>query len=106
VASKPPDAIQTLIDTHINGFNTQDNDLFLSVFGEAAIIINGIAPYRWLNPNAPAKWLADVEKWRAGFGVTSEHLSYEMGFWNVELRGKLTIRNVRTSIQRGMNDAG
>jgi hypothetical protein len=37
-----------------------------------------------LNPNAPANWLADVEKWRAGLGVTHEHLSYEMGFWNVE----------------------
>ena len=49
-----------------------------------AIIIDGIAPYRWLNPNAPANWLADVEKWRENLGVTYEHLSYEMGFWNVE----------------------
>ena len=56
---------------------------FLSVFGDTAIIIDGIAPYRWLNPNAPANWLADVEKWREGLGVTYEHLSYEMGFWNV-----------------------
>jgi hypothetical protein len=23
-----------------------------------------------LNPNAPANWLADVEKWRQTFGVT------------------------------------
>ena len=38
----------------------------------------------WLNPDAPANWLADVEKWRKGLGVTYEHLSYEMGFWNVE----------------------
>jgi len=84
VTSKPPAEIQTLIETHINGFNTQDNDLFLSVFGETAIIIDGIAPYRWLNPNAPANWIADVEKWRENLGVTYEHLSYEMGFWNVE----------------------
>jgi len=80
VTSRPPAAIQTLIDAHINGFNTQDNDLFVSVFGDTAIIIDGIAPYRWLNPNAPANWLADVAKWREGLGVTSEHLSYEMGF--------------------------
>jgi hypothetical protein len=53
VTSKPPAEIQALIDAHINGFNTQDSDLFLSVFGDTAIIINGIAPYRWLNPNAP-----------------------------------------------------
>ena len=98
VTSNPPAAIQTLIDAHINGFNTQDNDLFLSVFGDTAIIIDGIAPYRWLNPNAPAKWLADVEKWRHHHGVTDEHFSYEMGFWNVEgssayavIAGTLTV---------------
>ena len=84
MTSKPPAAIQTLIDAHIEGFNTQDTDLFLSVFGDTAIIVDGIAPYRWLSPNAPANWLADVEKWRADLGVTYEHLSYEMGFWNVE----------------------
>jgi hypothetical protein len=84
MTSKPPAEIQTLIDNHINGFNTHDHDLFLSVFGDTAIIIDGIAPYRWLNPNAPADWLADVEKWRENLGVTSENLSYEMGFWNVE----------------------
>ena len=84
VASDPPSEIQTLIDAHINAFNTQNVALFLGVFGGDAIIIDGIAPYRWLNPNAPANWLADVEKWREAFQVTSEHLSYEMGFWNVE----------------------
>jgi ketosteroid isomerase-like protein len=84
VISKPPAEIQALIDAHVNAFNTHDNDLFFRVFGDTAIIIDGIAPYRWLNPNAPAKWLADVAKWRDDLGVTSEHLSYEMGFWNVE----------------------
>ena len=80
----PPTEIQTLIDNHVDGFNTQDAGLFQAVFGDDAIIIDGIAPYRWLNPNAPANWLADVEKWRVAFGVTYEkRLSYEMGFWNV-----------------------
>jgi ketosteroid isomerase-like protein len=98
MTSSPPVDIQALIDTHINGFNTQDNDLFLSVFGDAAIIIDGIAPYRWLNPNAARNWLADVKKWREDLGVTDEHLSYEMGFWNVEgssayavISGTLTV---------------
>ena len=107
MTSKPPAVIQSLIDTHINSFNSQDNDLFLSVFGATAIIIDGIAPYRWLNPNAPANWLADVEKWRADLGVTSEHLSYEMGFWNVEgssayavISGTLTITIKGESIVR------
>jgi hypothetical protein len=84
VTNNPPPEIQTLIEAHINGFNTHDSHLFLGVFGDTAIIIDGIAPYRWLNPNAPAHWLADVEKWRKGLGVTEEHLSHEMGFWNVE----------------------
>jgi hypothetical protein len=79
-----PREIQTLIYNHINGFNTQNIELFLGVFGDTAIIIDGIAPYRWLNPNAPANWLADVEKWRKDLGVSHEHLSCEMGFWNVD----------------------
>jgi ketosteroid isomerase-like protein len=103
----PPAAIQALIDAHINGFNSQDNDLFFSVFGNTAIIIDGIAPYRWLNPNAPANWLADVEKWRKDLGVTYEHLSYEMGFWNVEgssayavISGTLTVTIKGQSVVR------
>jgi len=98
VTSRPPSEIQTLIENHINGFNSQNIVLFASVFGDTAIIIDGIAPYRWLNPNAPANWLADVEKWRENLGVSYEHLSYEMGFWNVEssyayavLAGTLTV---------------
>ena len=82
--SNPPSEIQSLIDNNINSFNTWNTELFLGVFGDTAIIIDGITPYRWLNPNAPANWLADVEKWRQNFGVSYEHLSYEMGFWNVE----------------------
>jgi hypothetical protein len=49
---------------------------FQRLFGDTAIIIDGIAPYRWL-----ANWFADVEKWRENLGVSYEHLSYEMGFW-------------------------
>ncbi len=84
MTNKPPPELQRLIENHINGFNAQNTELFLSVFGDTAIVIDGIAPYRWLNPNAPGNWLADVEKWRAELGVTYEQLSYEMGFWNVE----------------------
>ena len=94
-----PRELRDLIEAHVKGFNEQDSDLFLSVFGDTAIIIDGIAPYRWLNPNGPANWWADCEKWRAGLGVTYEHLDYEMGFWNAEdsaayavISGKLTIK--------------
>ncbi len=107
MTSKPPPPIQSLIDAHIKGFNNQDNDLFFSVFGDTAIIIDGIAPYLWLNPNAPANWLADVAKWREDLGVTYEHLSYEMGFWNVEgssayavISGTLTVTIKGQSVVR------
>ena len=107
MTGKLPPALQSLIDAHIQGFNTQDDELFLSVFGDTAIIIDGIAPYRWLNPNAAANWLADVEKWRQDLGVTHEHLSYEMGFWNVEgssayvvLSGTLTVTMKERSVTR------
>jgi len=46
VPSALPTELQTLIDAHIEGFNTQDRELFLGVFGDTAIIIDGIAPYR------------------------------------------------------------
>src|SRR5689334_10050496 len=55
----PPKEIQTLIDNHINAFNTHNTKLFFGIFSDTAIIIDGIAPYRWLNPNAPANWIAD-----------------------------------------------
>ena len=84
LTSKPPSEIQTLIEDHIKGFNTQNTELFLSVFGNTAIIVDGIAPYLWLNPNAAANWLADVAKWRENLEVSYENLSYEMGFWNVD----------------------
>ena len=80
MADGPPSEILALIDNHVDAFNSQNVELFLAVFGNDATIIDGIAPYRWLNPNAPANWLADVAKWREDFGVTYERLSYEMGF--------------------------
>ena len=102
-----PPELRDLINAHIKGFNEQDNDLFMSVFGDTAIIIDGIAPYRWLNPKAPANWLADCEKWRANLGVTHEHLGYEMGFWNVEgsaayavISGTLTVKTKSQTMVR------
>ena len=84
MTNEPPAEILALIKSHVDGFNTQNTELFLSVFGDTAIVIDGIAPYRWMNPNGPAKWLADVEMWRKDLAVTYEHLDYKLTFWNVE----------------------
>ena len=96
--NQPSLEIQALIENHVKAFNTQDKDLFFSVFGDTAIIIDGIAPFRWINPDGPGNWLKDVEKWRANLGVTHEHLSYSIGFWSVEgssayavISGTLTV---------------
>ena len=88
MADKPPTEIQTLIDNHINAFNTQNNELFFGVFGDTAIVVDGIAPYRWLNPNAPANWLADVAKWREDHGVlTSTYpTKWGSGTWKDRMR--------------------
>jgi ketosteroid isomerase-like protein len=98
MADGTPSEIEALIDAHVNAFNSQNVKLFLSVFADDAVIIDGIAPYRWLNPNAPMNWLDDVDKWREDLGVSHEHLAYEMGFWNVEsayayavIAGTLTV---------------
>ena len=107
MTNEPPAEIQILVDTHIEAFNSQKLSLFLSLFADTAIIIDGIAPYRWLNPHAPAHWLADVERWREANGVVGEHLAYEMGFWNVEgasayvvVSGTLTVRLETRSVVR------
>ena len=44
VPDTPPSEIQTLIDAHVDAFNSQNVKLFLSVFADDAVIIDGIAP--------------------------------------------------------------
>jgi ketosteroid isomerase-like protein len=79
-----PPEIQSLIENHIKAFNTHDTALFYSLFSDSAIVVDGIPPYRWLSPNAPAQWMAEVERWHKKFEVTHEHLDYEMGISLVE----------------------
>ena len=92
----PPSEIQSLIGKHVDAFNTQNVELFLTVFSDDAIIIDGIAPYRWLNPNAPANWLADVEKWRQDLsGVTP----------SICARNRVLERRERPRLRRHRRDA-
>ncbi|MGB8965590.1 MAG: hypothetical protein WCB99_08110 [Candidatus Cybelea sp.] len=106
----PPPEIQALIKDHIQAFNTADDALFQTVFSETAIIVDGIAPFRWINPDGPAKWLADCVKWREQFGVTQEEFAYELGFWTVEgssayavISGALTVvMKTATAVRDGL----
>lgn len=72
VPNEPPAEIKALIDTVLGGFNRKDSALYNSAFGEDAVVIDGIAPYRWTGPNAQARWFSDAEKWVHDFGVENE----------------------------------
>ena len=67
-----PAEIKALIDTVLGGFNSKDSALYTSAFAGDAVVIDGIAPYRWSGPNAPARWFSDAEKWVHDFGVENE----------------------------------
>ena len=71
---EPPAEIRALIDAVLGGFNSKDAVLYNSAFGADAVVIDGIAPYRWTGPNAQARWFSDAEKWVHDFGVESENV--------------------------------
>ena len=70
--NEPPVEINALIDRVLGGFNGKDSVLYNSAFGRDAVVIDGIAPYRWTGPNAQARWFSDAEKWVHDFGVENE----------------------------------
>ena len=69
-----PREIKVLIDNLIGGFNNKDFALYNSAFAGDAVVIDGIAPYRWTGSNAQDRWLSDALKWLHDFGVESENL--------------------------------
>lgn len=74
VPTELPSEIKTLIDNLVDGFNNKDSTLYNSAFGGDAVVIDGIAPYRWTGSNAQARWLSDAVKWLHDFGVEKETL--------------------------------
>jgi len=73
--NEPPREIKALIDTVLGGFNSKDSALYTNAFSEDAVVIDGIAPYRWSGPNAPDRWFSDAEKWVHDFGVENEAIA-------------------------------
>ena len=72
--NEPPAEIRAVIDTVLRGFNNKDSVLYNSAFSGDAIVIDGIAPYRWIGPNAPARWFSGAEMWVHEFGVENENI--------------------------------
>jgi ketosteroid isomerase-like protein len=73
--NEPPAEIKAVIDKVLGGFNNKDSVLYNSAFSRDAVVIDGIAPYRWTGPNAPARWFSDAEKWVHDFGVENENIA-------------------------------
>ena len=73
--NEPPTEIKAVIDTVLSGFNKKDSALYNNAFSRDAVIIDGIAPYRWTGPNAPARWFSDAEKWLHDLGVENEKIA-------------------------------
>ena len=70
----PPAEIKAAIETLLDGFNKKDAALFSSAFTADAVVVDGMAPYRWTGPNSPGRWFADAEKWAHELGVADESL--------------------------------
>src|SRR5215469_471428 len=72
--SELPPKIKAPIDKVLVGFNNKDSALYNSAFGRDAVVIDGIAPYRWTGSNAQARWFSDAEKWAYDFGVENHRM--------------------------------
>jgi ketosteroid isomerase-like protein len=70
----PPAEIEAAIDTLLGGFNKKDAALYSSAFTADAVVVDGMAPYRWTGPNSPGRWFADAERWAHELGVADESL--------------------------------
>jgi ketosteroid isomerase-like protein len=75
--TEPPAEIKSLIDRALGGFNRKNSALYNSAFGGDAVIVDGMAPYRWTGPNAQGRWFADAEKWAHELGVADEKITYD-----------------------------
>lgn len=74
---QPTAEIEALITTALDAFNRKDAAVFTGVFGGEVVIIDGFAPFRWIGPDAAARWWADAEVWAHNGGVTKEHIAVE-----------------------------
>jgi hypothetical protein len=57
MTNTPPAEIQNPIEAQVKAFNSHDDDLFFGVFGDSASS-STVSPYRRLNRDGPAHWLA------------------------------------------------
>jgi len=74
---EPPSDIKAVVDKALGGFNRKDSELYSNAFVADAVIVDGMAPYRWTGPNAQGRWFADAERWAHELGVADESIAYD-----------------------------
>jgi len=72
-----PTEIKAVIDKVLGGFNSKDSAMYNGAFSSDAVVVDGMAPYRWTGANAQGRWFADAEKWAHDLGVADENISYD-----------------------------
>lgn len=75
--NEPPAEIKAVIDRLLGGFNSKNPLQYKSAFSDDAVVVDGMAPYRWTGENAPSRWFADAEIWAHELGVTNEKIACE-----------------------------
>ncbi len=61
----------------LDAFNRKDSATFTNTFRGEVVIIDGFAPFRWIGPDAAARWWADADTWAKAGGVAKEHVSID-----------------------------
>jgi hypothetical protein len=77
MSQEPSKEIKAVVDSVLGAFNSKNSKLFNDSFAGEVAIIDGFAPFRWIGPNAQARWWADAERWGKQLGVASERISVE-----------------------------
>lgn len=75
--NEPLAEIKAVIDTALTGFNKKNAARYSGAFTADAVVVDGMAPYRWTGPNSPGRWFADAGKWAHDLGVAEEILGDE-----------------------------
>jgi len=68
-------AVLKTIDALVSAMNKNDDRAIAALMTADAVMQDEIAPYRWLGPNAEAKWSHDDAQLIAKRGVTQSHSS-------------------------------
>jgi hypothetical protein len=99
----PPAAALAVINEALDAFNAHDSKGWNSAYGGNVVIVDGMAPYRWVGPTAPAEWWADEGRWSEANGITKLNIANKgIGGWGVSgTRAYISVLATLTLTQKG-----